>query len=79
VAAERTPTRAMVTIEDVGMATGFLATDYARLITGDTMYIDGGYPILGWPSRAVVDRVARGDQEDPGPLRFDSTVGTRRP
>lgn len=46
-AAERTPTRAMVTIEDVGMATAFLATDYARLITGDPMYIDGGYHILG--------------------------------
>jgi poly(3-hydroxyalkanoate) synthetase len=24
-----------------------LATDYARLITGETVYVDGGYHILG--------------------------------
>ena len=46
-AAERAPSRMLVTIEDVGMATAFLATDYAKLITGDTMYIDGGYHIVG--------------------------------
>ena len=46
-AAQRAPARALVTLEDVGMATAFLATDYARLITGDTMYIDGGYHIMG--------------------------------
>ncbi len=46
-AAERAPSRMLVTIEDVGMATAFLATDYARLITGDTAYIDGGYHIVG--------------------------------
>ncbi|MFZ0255594.1 MAG: enoyl-ACP reductase FabI [Gammaproteobacteria bacterium] len=46
-AAERTPAHAMETFEDVGMATAFLATGYARLITGDTLYIDGGYHILG--------------------------------
>jgi len=43
----RTPTRGPVSIEDVGMATAFLATDYARQITGGTTYIDGGYHILG--------------------------------
>ena len=46
-AAERAPSRALVTIEDVGMATAFLATDYAKLITGDTMYVDGGYHVVG--------------------------------
>ncbi len=46
-AAERAPERALSTIEDVGVATAFLATDYARMITGDVMYIDGGYHILG--------------------------------
>ena len=46
-AAQRAPARALVSLEDVGMATAFLATDYARLITGDTMYIDGGYHIMG--------------------------------
>ena len=46
-AAERAPARALVTIEDVGVATALLATDYAKLITGDTLYIDGGYHIVG--------------------------------
>ncbi len=46
-AAARAPTRSLVTIEDVGFATAGLATDAARLITGDTIYIDGGYHIMG--------------------------------
>ncbi|MGF1639391.1 MAG: enoyl-ACP reductase FabI [Rhodospirillales bacterium] len=46
-AAARAPARALVTIEDVGLATAFLASDYAKLITGDTMYIDGGYHVIG--------------------------------
>ena len=46
-AAARAPSRALLTIEDVGMATAFLATDYAKLITGDTTYVDGGYHVLG--------------------------------
>ena len=46
-AAARTPERALCTIEDVGLATAFLATDFAKMITGDVMYIDGGYHIVG--------------------------------
>jgi enoyl-[acyl-carrier protein] reductase I len=46
-AAERAPRRALVTIEDVGMATAFLATDFAKLITGEVMYVDGGYHVVG--------------------------------
>ena len=46
-AAARAPARSLVTIEDVGFATAGLATDAARLITGDTIYIDGGYHIMG--------------------------------
>lgn len=46
-AAEKAPARMLCSIEDVGMATAFLATDYAKLITGDVMYIDGGYHIVG--------------------------------
>jgi enoyl-[acyl-carrier protein] reductase I len=37
----------LVSIEDVGAATAYLATDYAKLITGETVYVDGGYHILG--------------------------------
>jgi enoyl-[acyl-carrier protein] reductase I len=43
----RAPARSLVTIEDVGFATAGLATDAAKLITGDTIYIDGGYHIMG--------------------------------
>jgi enoyl-[acyl-carrier protein] reductase I len=45
-AAARAPSRMLVTIEDVGMATAFLASDYAKLITGDTIYVDGGYHVV---------------------------------
>ena len=42
----KAPARSLVSIEDVGMATAFLAHDAARLITGDTLFIDGGYHII---------------------------------
>ena len=38
--------RSLVSIDDVGVATAFLAHDAARLITGETLYIDGGYHIM---------------------------------
>ncbi|MEF8755400.1 MAG: enoyl-ACP reductase FabI [Accumulibacter sp.] len=47
IAATRAPSRMLVSIEDVGLATAFLASDYARLITGETMHIDGGYHVIG--------------------------------
>ncbi len=31
---------------DVGVATAFLASDYAKMITGDVMRIGGGYHSL---------------------------------
>ena len=45
-AKSKAPTRSLVSIEDVGLATAFLAHDAARLITGETLYIDGGYHII---------------------------------
>ena len=42
----RAPARSLVSIEDVGGATAFLAHDAARLITGETLYIDSGYHII---------------------------------
>lgn len=42
----KVPTRRLVSIEDVGVATAFLAHDAARLITGETLYVDGGYHII---------------------------------
>jgi enoyl-[acyl-carrier protein] reductase I len=42
----KAPARSLVSIDDVGAATAFLALDAARLITGETLYIDGGYHIM---------------------------------
>jgi enoyl-[acyl-carrier protein] reductase I len=42
----KAPARSLVNIDDVGVATAFLAHDAARLITGETLYIDGGYHII---------------------------------
>jgi len=44
---ERTPLRRNVTIEEVGNATAFLCSDLASGITGDILYVDTGYHILG--------------------------------
>jgi len=38
--------RSFVSTEDIGAATAFLAHDAARLITGDTIYSDGGYHVV---------------------------------
>ncbi len=45
-AQEKAPGRHLVSIMDVGLATAFLAHDAAKLITGETLYIDGGYHII---------------------------------
>lgn len=42
----KAPARSLVSIDDVGVATAFLAHDAAKLMTGDTVYIDGGYHII---------------------------------
>jgi len=45
-AKSKAPARSLVSIDDVGVATAFLAHDAARLITGETLYVDGGYHIM---------------------------------
>lgn len=42
----KSPARELVSIDDVGVATAFLAHDAARLITGQVLYVDGGYHII---------------------------------
>jgi enoyl-[acyl-carrier protein] reductase I len=44
--ATRAPARRLVTIEEVGAASVFLASDYGAAMTGETLYIDGGFHIL---------------------------------
>ncbi|QRM57520.1 enoyl-ACP reductase FabI [Sinorhizobium sp. BG8] len=42
----KAPARELVSIDDVGIATAFLAHESARLITGQVLYVDGGYHIV---------------------------------
>jgi enoyl-[acyl-carrier protein] reductase I len=42
----KAPTRSLVSIDDVGVAVAFLCMNGAKLITGETLYIDGGYHII---------------------------------
>ena len=44
---EKTPMRRNVTIEEVGNAAAFLCSDLASGITGEIIYVDTGYHILG--------------------------------
>jgi enoyl-[acyl-carrier protein] reductase I len=44
---DRTPLRRNVTIDEVGNAAAFLCSDLASGITGDVLYVDTGYHILG--------------------------------
>jgi len=43
----KVPLRHNVTIEEVGNAAAFLCSDLASGITGDVLYVDSGYHILG--------------------------------
>ncbi len=45
-ACRRAPAGCIAGIEDVGYATAMLAVDNARLITGSTIYVDGGAHIM---------------------------------
>jgi enoyl-[acyl-carrier protein] reductase I len=45
-AATRAPVGELVDIDDVGMATAYLATSYARHLTGSTLYVDAGLSIM---------------------------------
>ncbi|MGE0154841.1 MAG: enoyl-ACP reductase FabI [Reyranellaceae bacterium] len=45
-AQSKAPTRSLVSIEEVGLAVAYLATDAGKPMTGETIYIDGGYHII---------------------------------
>jgi enoyl-[acyl-carrier protein] reductase I len=46
-AQERSPLGELIDITDVGYAVAYLATPYARRVTGSTLYVDGGLNIMG--------------------------------
>ena len=45
-AAHRAPLGELVDILDVGYTCAFLATPFAKRLTGETLYVDGGVNIM---------------------------------
>ena len=48
--AEVAPLRANITPEDVGRTALFLASDLSSAVTGETLYVDGGFNVMGVPT-----------------------------
>jgi enoyl-[acyl-carrier protein] reductase I len=48
--AEVAPLRANITPEDVGRTAIYLASDLSSAVTGEILYVDGGFNILGVPT-----------------------------
>ncbi|HEY4227822.1 MAG TPA: enoyl-ACP reductase [Candidatus Limnocylindrales bacterium] len=47
--AELAPLRANITIEDVGKTAVWLASDLSSAVTGEVVYVDGGFNVMGVP------------------------------
>jgi enoyl-[acyl-carrier protein] reductase I len=47
IVAQTSPLKRNVTIDDVGNAAAFLSSDLAAGVTGQVLYVDGGYSIVG--------------------------------
>ena len=48
--ADMAPLRRNISLEDVGGAAVWLASDLAQAVTGDIVYVDSGYNIMGVPT-----------------------------
>jgi enoyl-[acyl-carrier protein] reductase I len=44
------PLRSNISIEDVGGTAVYLASDLSKAVTGETVYVDGGFNVLGVPT-----------------------------
>jgi enoyl-[acyl-carrier protein] reductase I len=47
---EIAPLRRNITQEDVGDVAVFLASDLSRAVTGNTIFVDSGFHVIGVPS-----------------------------
>ena len=47
--AEIAPLRSNITIDDVGKTAVYLASDLSSAVTGEVVYVDGGFNVLGVP------------------------------
>jgi enoyl-[acyl-carrier protein] reductase I len=48
--ADVAPLRSNITIEDVGRSAVYLASDLSNAVTGEILYVDGGFSIMGVPT-----------------------------
>jgi enoyl-[acyl-carrier protein] reductase I len=48
--AETAPMRSNITPEDVGRTAVYLASDLSSAVTGEVLYVDGGFNIMGVPT-----------------------------
>ena len=48
--ADIAPLRSNITIEDVGRTAVYLASDLSSAVTGEVIYVDGGFSVLGVPT-----------------------------
>ncbi|MFN8418646.1 MAG: enoyl-ACP reductase [Anaerolineae bacterium] len=55
------PLRRLVTTEDVGNAALWLCTPYSAAITGEVIYVDSGYNIMGLPMGALEELWSKKD------------------
>ena len=46
---EVAPMRTPLSIDDIGNAAIYLCSDLSRAVTGEILYVDGGYNIIGVP------------------------------
>jgi enoyl-[acyl-carrier protein] reductase I len=49
---EIAPLRANITIDDVGRSAVYLASDLSSAVTGEVIYVDGGFHVVGVPTNA---------------------------
>ena len=61
-----TPLRTNVTQEDVGRTALWLCSDWARTVTGEIVYVDAGYHLLGAAIRPDPDDAAPPDGRPEG-------------
>ena len=47
---KNSPLKRNVTIKEVGDTASFLASDFSSGITGQTIYVDSGFNIIGMPA-----------------------------
>ncbi len=51
------PLKEDITIDDIGNAAVFLCSDMARRVTGEVLYVDAGYNVMGFPDPEALENL----------------------